>query len=153
MTRAIMTLNDYSAEKTSISVSSQALTAANFDAQVTAWTALRTAIQALTLGITHKQSLNTEVMLSSALPTDPTAQREIKWLVSYQGDTSGKLFQVELGTADLTGGHLVANTDLADLTDSDWTAFITAFEAFVRSPDSLTETVTVVGARFVGRNI
>jgi len=72
--------------------------------------------------------------------------------VSYQGDTSGKMFSIEIAAPNLTD-NLNGNSDQADLTSTDWAAFVTAFEAYVRSPDNGTETVTVVGARVVGRNI
>lgn len=153
MARAVMTLIDESLEKTTVAVNSAALSAGNFAAQETAWTALRTAMQALTLGGTVQHSLGQFTPLSYVVPTDPFAQREMKWLISYTGDTSGKTFQIELGTADIGNGHKVAGSDRADLTDADWVAFITAFEAFVRSPDDIAEAVTVTGARFVGRNL
>jgi hypothetical protein len=87
-----------------------------------------------------------------AIPTSPYAQRELKWLVQYQGDSSGKLFSTEIAAPDITD-NVVVNSDVADLSSADWVAFITAFEAYVRSPDNATETVTVIAARLVGRNI
>lgn len=153
MARAVMTLIDESLEKTTVAVTSQALSAGNFAAQETAWTALRAAIQALTLGGTVQHSLGQVTPLSYVVPTDAFAQRELKWLVTYTGDTSGKSFQIEIGSADLAGGRKVAGSDKADMTHADWQAFKTAFEAFARSPDDLTETVTVTGATFVGRNL
>lgn len=152
MARASMTLTDYSGEKTTFAVSVGALSGANFDTVNTAWTALRTAVQGITLGVTANQSLASAVNLSSALAASPLAQRENKWLITYVGNTSGKAYQVELGTAELDGGHLIPNSDLADLTHADWVAFISAFEAIVAAPDDLTEEVTVQSARFVGRN-
>jgi hypothetical protein len=80
------------------------------------------------------------------------AQRELKWLITYQGDSSGKLFSIEIACPDITD-NIVPATDLADLASTDWAAWVTAFEDFARSPDDLAETVTVVSARLVGRNI
>jgi len=48
---------------------------------------------------------------------------------------------------------VVPNTDVADITSTDWAAFVTAFEAYAKSPDDVAETVTVIDARVVGRNI
>lgn len=151
MSRATMALRDYSNEITTTTVNGVALTSANFDAQVTAWTALRAAIQGLTLGVASQQSLSNFVPLSGATPSDPFAQREVKWLVNYHDTTTNKKYQTEIGTADLGDDHLVPGTDMADLSNADWVAFITAFEAFVRSPDNIANAVEVDSAYFVGR--
>jgi len=92
------------------------------------------------------------ILDTPALPTSPYAQRELKWLVTYSGNTSGKKFTIEIACPDVTD-NVVPNTDLADLASTDWAAFVTAFEAYVKSPDNGTEAVTVLSARVVGRNI
>jgi len=152
MTVSTITINDYSNEKSSFQVNSIVLTAGNFAAESTEAAALVSAVEALTIGEVVKQTLNQIVLDAPAIPSNVYAQREVKWSVAYQGDTSGKLFNVEIAAPDLTD-NLVDNTDLADLSSTDWAAFVTAFEAFARSPDDLTETVTVISARLVGRNI
>jgi len=149
MARAVLTMADYSGEKTTTTVTSAALTAGNIADQTTDFTALRSAIQALTLGTPQSHSINQITQVSNALPTNPNAQREMKWLVTYSSGT--KNFQIEIGTADLGNDHLIPNSDMADLTNEDWQAFITAFEAFAVSPDDGTSAVTVVSAQFVGR--
>jgi len=152
MTVSTITINDYSNEKSTFQVNSIVLTAGNFAAESTEATALVTAVEALTIGEVVKQTLNQIVLDSPATPSNVYAQREVKWNVSYIGDSSGKLFSLEIAAPDLTD-NLVDNTDLADLSSTDWAAFIAAFEAFARSPDDLAETVTVTAARLVGRNI
>lgn len=152
MARSIMALRDYSGEVTTLSVNDVTLTAANFDAQIAAWTALRDAIEDLTIGQIAHYSIAQYVPVSALNATNPFAQRESKWLVNYVGDVSGKKYSMEIGTADLGGTHLIEGTDNADLSDADWQAFITAFEAFVKAPDDISEAVTVTGARFVGRS-
>jgi hypothetical protein len=62
------------------------------------------------------------------------------------------VFTIEIAAPDVTD-NLNGNTDLADLSSTDWAAFVTAFESFARSPENGTETVTVTKARLVGRNI
>lgn len=151
MSRATMSLRDYSNEMTTTTVNGVALTSANFDAQTTQWTALRAAIQGLTLGVTAQQSLSQFAQLSGATPSDPFAQREVKWLVNYHDAVTNKKYQTEIGTADLGDDHLVAGSDMADLTSADWVAFISAFEAFVRAPDNIANGVVVDSAYFVGR--
>jgi len=152
MTVSTLQITDYSNEKSTFQVNSVVLNAGNFAAQSTAAAALVGAVEDLSIGEVTKQTLNQIVLDAPAVPTNVYAQRELKWLVTYQGDTSGKLFSLEIACPDITD-NIVPATDLADLASTDWAAFVTAFEAFARSPDDLTETVTVASARLVGRNI
>jgi len=145
-------ITDYSNEKSNFGVNSTVLTAGNFAAQQTLAAALAGAIEDLTIGELTKQVALVPVIDTPAIPTDPYAQRELKWLVRYQGDSSGKMFSIEIAAPDITG-NVVPNTDVADITSTDWAAFVTAFEAYAKSPDDVAETVTVIDARVVGRNI
>jgi len=147
-----ITINDYSNEKSSFGVTSVTANAGNLAAQQTLAAALVGATEDLTIGEVVKQTQVLVILDTPAIPTSPYAQRELKWLVNYIGDSSGKTFSVEIAAPDITD-NVVVNTDVADLSSTDWAAFVTAFEAYVRSPDNGTETVTVVGARLVGRNI
>jgi len=145
-------ITDYSNEKSSFGVNSTVLTAGNFTAQQALAAALAGAIDDLTIGELTKQIALVPVLDTPAIPTDPYAQRELKWLVRYQGDVSGKMFSIEIAAPDITG-NVVPNTDVADITSTDWAAFVTAFEAYAKSPDDVAEAVTVIDARVVGRNI
>jgi len=146
------TINDYSNEKSTFGLTSITANAGNLAAQQTAAAALAGAVEDLTIGELVKQVQTLVILDTPAIPTSPYAQRELKWLVSYVGDSSGKVFQCEIAAPDITD-NVVANSDQADLASTDWAAFVTAFESYVRSPDNGTETVTVLGARLVGRNI
>jgi len=145
-------ITDYSNEKSNFGVNSTVLTAGNFAAQQTLAAALAAAIDDLTIGELTKQIAIVPVIDTPAIATDPYAQRELKWLVRYQGDSSGKMFSIEIAAPDITG-NVVPNSDVADITSTDWAAFVTAFEAYAKSPDDVAETVTVIDARVVGRNI
>lgn len=151
-TRNPIQITDYSDEKSSFAVTSVTANAGNLAAQQTLAANLIAAVDDLTIGEITKQEMCLVILDSPAIPTNPYAQREMKWLVSYQAVTSGKKFSVEIAAPDVTG-NVVANSDIADLTSADWVAFVTAFEAFVKSPDNGTEAVIVIGARLVGRNI
>jgi hypothetical protein len=71
------------------------LTAANLVAQQTAITGLWTAIEALVLGnIAKRQVIVSDTSPDDTEVTDPTAQRENKWLVRYH-DTSPRKFTVK----------------------------------------------------------
>lgn len=146
------TIRDYSNELSSFGVTSVTGNAGNLTAQLALQTALSSAVENLTIGHLDKYTYSIEGLNSPITPSNVYAQREVKWLVSYQGDTSGKLFQIEIACPNLTD-NLNGNSDIADLTSDDWVAFIDAFEDYARSPDNGTEIVSVVGARVVGRNI
>lgn len=155
ISRITQTLQDYGtpgsgsgAEKSTWSVWTANLTAANFTAQQGLISALYTAALDLTLG---SQAATSELAVStqsSVENTNPLAQRENKWLVRYH-DTAGTKFTVEIPTADLS--LLDTGTEFLDLTGTEAAAFKTAFEAVVRSPDDPTLTVTVDSIQFVGR--
>lgn len=152
MAYTTFTINDYSNEESTTRVYGETRDAANFAGQATEATALSVALAALSIGLLVRRSVTDVILDSPATPTDPFAQRELKWRVTYRGATSGKEFQLEIAAPDLDG-NLVAGTDLADLTATPWTNFITAFEAYGRTPDSPTELVEFVSARVVGRNL
>lgn len=152
MGRTTITFTDNSNEDSTVTYQAPTLTAANFDAQATLAGALSVATNALSLGHLSKRTIAQDPIDDPGIATDVYAQRELKWRVSYQGDTSGKTFQVEIPCALLTD-NLVPNTDLADITSTSWANFITAFEAYARTPDDPTETVTFLSARLVGRNL
>jgi len=147
-----ITITDYSQETTSFGVNSAVLTAGNIVAQTAAAIALSDATQNIILGHLSKQTLVNVTVDDPSVPTDPFAQRELKWLVTYQAVTSGKKFQIEIGTPDLTD-NLVGNSDVADLSSTAWDAWITAFVGFAKSPDDVTDSVIVLSAKLVGRNI
>jgi len=150
---SVFTYLDHSGEKSAVRVCNGPINAGTYAGYVTAYGALEAALQNITLGTLHKRAVNTaSTVVSQTLPA-VNAQRERKWLVTYEGDTSKKLFHLEIPCADISGTHLVPNTDLADMTDSAIVAFVDAFETMARSPDSETETVTVKTIRHVGRNI
>jgi len=150
---AQFTMNDYSNEKSRFEVFAGDITAVSLPGFLTQFGALRTAIENITLGVVQQEAwVGDRTLLSNTPPTDPLAQRENKWRVVYVGDTTGKLFGLEIATAELAGGHLLPNSDLADLTETDMAAFVSAFEAIARTPDDDTETVTVTSIQFVGRN-
>ena len=114
--------------------------------------AVADAVANLSIGVLSKETYGILLIDAPGIATNPYAQRELKWLVQYQGNTSGKLFSIEIAAPDVTD-NVVVNSDVADLTSTDWAAFKTAFEAYAKSPDNGTEAVTVIGAMLVGRNL
>jgi hypothetical protein len=145
-------ITDYSNEKSTFGVLSVTGNAGNLTAQEGLAAALHDAVDGLSIGVISKQTYGIMLVDAPGIATNPYAQREMKWLVTYQGSTSGKLFSIEIAAPDVTDNVLV-NSDVADLGSTDWLAFVSAFEAYVKSPDNGTEAVSVVSARLVGRNI
>jgi len=86
---------------------------------------------------------------SKVIPTDVNAQREDKWLVRYQGNTTFSPYHFEIPGADRSIGML-AGTDIADPTSAEYIAFKTKFEVVGRTPEG--EGVTLLDITFVGRN-
>lgn len=149
----LLTFLDYSVEKSPFQVVTVTPNAATHDDWKADMAALKTALGNITLGVIQQEVQTALVdVIDNTPPTDANAQREIKWLVSYKGNTSEKIFRAEVPTAELTG-HLLPASDMADLTETDMAAFVTAFEEVVRSPDNGTEACTVLSIRAVGRNI
>lgn len=147
------TLLDYSNEKSTVTIHNGAITAGTIAGFLTQFGALRDAIAAITLGTVQKEKwVGDDTVLSNTIPANVFAQRELKALVLYEGDTSQKKFSIEIPTFDPTG-RMIPGTDLVDLSNTEVAAFVAAFEAVARTPDSDTETVTVLEIRLVGRNV
>lgn len=149
------TLKDWSNENSNVTVHVGDITAVSLPGFLTEFGDLRDAIDAITLGTVHKERwVGDDTLISSALPGSEEAQREKKWLVTYTGDTLGRVYQIEIPTALLTG-HLVAGSDLANMASANMIAFVAAFEQIARAPDDVTsvETVTIQSIRYVGRNL
>ena len=145
-------ITDYSDEKSSFGFLSVTGNAGNLTAQEALAAAVAAAVANLSIGVVSKETYNILLIDAPGVASNPYAQRELKWLVTYAGNTSGKQFQIEIAAPDITD-NTVINSDEANLASTDWSAFKTAFEAYAKSPDNGTEAVTVIKARLVGRNL
>lgn len=147
-----VSVRDYSDETSVTRLNFGAVTAVSIAGLLTQWGAWRTALSNIVLGVLGKETLVMDsTTLSNEAPTDSNAQVELKFMFTYEGDTSKKKFRFEVPTPDTS--KVIPGSDMVDMTDSDIAAFVTATEALGRSPDSDLETITVVDARLVGRNI
>lgn len=148
---ASVTFLDHSKEKSTAKFNIPAITALNIAAFLADFGDFKTAIQDLSLGTLIQDSWTGDItQYSNAAPADLNAQRERKWRVDYEDTVNLSKHQFEIPVALVTG-QLVSNTDLANIETAEWVAFIAAFETLARSPDG--NTVNVLGARLVGRNI
>jgi hypothetical protein len=145
------TILDYSEETSHTKFNFGAITSVSIAGFLTQFGNLRTAVGNIILGTLQKEAwVGDSTVLSNTPPVATDAQVELKWLVSYEGDTTKKKYRVEIPTPDTS--KLIPGTDKADLTDTDIAAYITAFEALGRSPDDDTETISVLDVTLVGRN-
>lgn len=152
MAKNTFTITDYSQENSSFGFESAVLTAGNIVAQTALAATLLTATEGLSIGNVSKQQVAQILHDDPGVPTSPFAQRELKWLVTYQALTSGAKYTLEIAAPNLTD-NLVPGTDTADITSDDWAAWITAFVAYAHPADDLSDSVIVLGAKLVGRNI
>jgi len=146
------TYSDWGNERSSFDVYTATINAASMAGITAALATLKSEVEGITIGESHKEALFVRSLLSNDPASSESAQRERKWLVTYKGNTTEKLFRVEIPCADPTG-RLLPLSDLADPDNADVAAFIAAFEAVAKSPDDGAEGVTVQSVRLVGRNI
>lgn len=142
---------DYSAERSSFSFNFGAITALSLPGFLTQFGALRTALDAITIGTLSKEKwVGDETFLSNVAPLVTTAQREIYWRVYYGGtEGSRRLHHTDIACPDAS--LLIAGTDRADLAAPDMAAFVTAFEAIAIDPDDEEAGAIVAYIEFRGR--
>lgn len=144
-------VQDYSQETSSWSFNFGAITSVSIAGFITAFGNLRSSLEGIIKGTVKKEQwVGDSTVLSNVPPTDSDAQVELKFLLSYEGDSTKKVFHSEIPTPDTD--LLIPGTDKVDLTDPAVADFITDFEGIARTPDSDTETVTVLDMTLVGRN-
>lgn len=151
---------DHDNERAGTTVNWETITEVNFVSAIANMNILQARIDALTLGTLAERSITLRARLSNTPPNNPLAQRETKWLVSYEDITEylavdvvnpgfGKIFTLELPCADLS--LLSPNSDEIDYTNSAYTNFRTTFENHAKSPYG--GAVRILKMRHVGRNI
>ncbi len=167
---ATFTIEDASHETSTTTINVQDITSANYATVSSAIAAIEAELVDITTGELRRTNITKSYVGSAAAVTDPNAQRERKWLVTYrdvlpfldEGDLVSnpgylKTFSFEIPCPDLS--MLVEGTDRADMDNAAIAAFVTAFETHGRSPYN-TYTVIVGGPfvevtdiRVVGRNV
>ena len=142
-------------ERSPFIVPSYQMTAANFDAWHTAWGTLKGAAAAICAGILRDEITQAQdLLLDATIPTDNYARRELKLLIRYRSNTSGKDFRSEFPCPDLSVLTFeTGDANFVVLADGGvMAAFVGAYEAFARSPDNA-ENVTIQSVQVVGRNL
>jgi len=142
-------LIDYGRETGHMRVFITTLTGANLTTVSGKITTLQSALANMVKGNFNRTATQASRVLGSGdAPTDPVAQREVKWLVRYH-DAAGRKFNVEIPTADLS--LLDTGDEFLDLATTYPAAFVAAFEDVVVSPADDGSAVTVDSIQFVGR--
>lgn len=145
--KQLIGLREYGTEGKVSNVSIQVvdIDSANLDAQLTAFGVMRSAIEAVTLGNIVEYALVAEAVDTGAgIPTDKNAQRENKWLVTMRGQTSGKVYQRSIPTADLS----LLSTNGVDMeTGTPRTNLVLAFQIQFKGDGG--EAVTVESIKYV----
>lgn len=160
--------NDYDGEAGSHSITADTLTAANFSGLALQIDEYEGAMLAIQRGVlTTRQTANLRRVESSVTrSTDPEAQREAKWLVTYEdaSPTLGagvanpgyrKVYSTEVPCADLSlrasnNDVVYQNFGTPIVDDPLFTTYVAAFEVLVKSPTG--GSVVVRTIRAVGRN-
>lgn len=147
-------LRDYTLETSPVRINSGAITAVSIGGFLTAIGTGRAAIEGITEGIVAKEQwVGDSTDLSALAPTAVTAQVERKWLGRYHDTVTQKKYRFEIPTAELVTGRLLANSDFANMADTNMAAFKSWFDGFARSPDNDTNAVVLDSMQHVGRNI
>lgn len=157
---------DWDSEVSAFSFNTGAVTAVSLPGLLTQFGALRTAAEAMILGTIQEEAQYVfKTKLDNTPPTDKNAQRERKWLITYEDNTPffdpgvnsipnagyKKVFTSELPTANATLLPAAPAGDELDLTAAPTDDFVTAFEALVKSPYG--GAAHVLKISLVGRNL
>lgn len=138
------------AKSSQVSVHSPTLTAGNLDAQEALRAAFEAAVDAVTLGTAGSEKfVATETSVVRTPSANPLAQRENKWLVTCAETGTGNPVTFTIPCADLS--LLAGDGNSMDTTSTEYTDLVSAIEAFVRSNDG--NTVTVSTIKFRGRTL
>lgn len=152
VSRFARTYEDESSELSVMDFRIREMNASTIAALLTELAALGTAIDDLSSGTLRKsQAMQDSSTFGTPNPVDPNAQRERKWRVEFIDTVNGKSGKVEIPVAFVDANVKVPGSDLADMSDTKWIAFVTAFEATARTVDG--NVLEVQRAVLVGRNL
>ena len=146
---------DFSGEVKSIRAYVGEITAVSLPGFLTAFGTLKTAMDAVTLGVRSSESWGEETTVSNERAATKDAQIETEMLVRVHGATSQAPWSFRIPTVDYTkfnyadppaGDSVILSGAGAS---AETVALISAIEALVKMPDDETEAVVVVGMNVV----
>jgi hypothetical protein len=148
-----LSFKDYSDEGSSVAFYTDDITAGNLAAQTALMDALVTAVEGLTLGkIVRETLLAIDTDNGDTPASDVNSQRERKWLLRMVDSVTGDTVTATIPCADLAGGHLATNSDVADMTNADWVSLKSAIDGNYNNP-ATGNSLTLQSAKKVGRNL
>lgn len=153
MAKASWSYRDKSDEISNVELSVADVSAggADFDTVMASVAALGAALLTATECIQAREMFNQAVDTKDpATPTDVLAQRESGLRIFYGDDSTGEVYHVTLPGPDWDAIDLLANTDLADLTDEPLATLVAAMESDAESP--VGNAITVLRAVAIGRH-
>jgi hypothetical protein len=151
----VYSILDHSEETKTIRLPVGEITAVSLPGLLTNLSAFETALDAVLLGVRHKQSWGSETVVTNTPPVDKDAQVETEMLVRLRGATTEAPFSFRIPAVDYTafnyasapaGDSVILSGDGASAAT---TALITAIEDMVKCPWDDTEAVVVVGMNVV----
>jgi len=153
MADVVFKIRDFSDEYSTvrIPIADFAADGSDYQARMTQVGSLQAAIAAVTAGTIAPRTVPAERgIVNDTRPASPFAQRELKWLIQYQDDVSGKHYTLSIPAPALElmsdGGDDVA--DIVGITA--WSTLVTWLEANMTSPEG--NSITVNRVSVVGRN-
>jgi len=155
MTTVFFTFKDSSKETSTVSFNLADIAAdgSNYAAIVADADAIQAALLGVCDGTLVERGIVTErTRVSNIVPTDGS-ERERKWLVTYEDDTTKAVYTSTLPNRKIDSMPISNGTDFVDLsgTDTERDALIAAFNTNVVSPDG--DNATIISIMRVGRNL
>lgn len=145
-----LTLRDFDGEPTTTVFNVRAYNVLTFADDLSDFDDLRDAVLGVTLGTISAQRVSPYVTRAArTTPTDENAQRERKWAVIAQDNTTFDAVRYEIGTADLDG-NMIPGSGEADLTATAMAELVTQLEAVAKSTNG--NAITVLRIEHIGKN-
>lgn len=147
-------LMDYSESVASFRVYFGAITAVSLPGFITQFGALRNALDNITLGTICKERwVGDETILDNVPPSNPMAQRELKWLCYLENLTHGNYFEFTIPCPDLSLTVVYNKVQVVDSTLPEVQAFFTAVENIVADPVYGDVDCHIIEMQVIGRNL
>lgn len=124
-------LIDFTSEKTSTRFHIGDITAVSLPGALAQMGDVRTAIEAVTLGVVRTSAYGDIDTISGVAPNSPLAQRGVKWTVILQDTVTGYSSPIHIGTADLS--LLSDGSDDLDISAGPGLALKNAIQTLARS--------------------
>jgi len=159
-----LTFIDYSKETSTVGLGLATPGDNDYTDAIAAVTAIRTAMEGVSRGNVKQEQISRINPVMANVVTDPEAQREDKWLITYRDSLQwldaptntipnpgyGKYFNIEVPCADRESVIMTPGSDIVDFTQAPMSTLVTALQSYGRSPYG--GSISIQQVEFVGRN-